>query len=54
MTARPGAIKSIIKIELTQPRDSSSDSFRDYERRIYADLDAELAKSFALEGHVAS
>lgn len=54
MTARPGAIKSIIRIDLAQPRDSSSDEFRDYERRIYADLDAELAKSFALEGHMAS
>jgi len=54
MTARPGAIKSIIKIDLPQPRESTSDQFRDYERRIYADLDAELAKSFALEGHLAS
>ncbi len=54
MTSRPGAIKSIIAVDLPQPRDATSDAFRELERRIYADLDAELAKSFALEGHVAT
>jgi NitT/TauT family transport system ATP-binding protein len=54
MTARPGAIKADIRIDLPQPRDSTSDAFREYERRIYADLDAELAKSFAMEGHLAT
>ena len=54
MTARPGAIKSIVPIDLAHPRDSTTDRFRDYERSIFADLDAELAKSFASEGHLAT
>lgn len=54
MTARPGAIKSIISIDLPHPRDAASDAFRDYERQIYNDLEAELAKSFADEGRVAT
>jgi len=53
MTARPGEIKSIRAVDLAHPRDSTTDSFRDHERTIYADLDAELAKSFALEGQLA-
>ena len=54
MTARPGAIKSIVPIDLPHPRDSTTDRFRDYERTIFAELDAELAKSFAGEGHLAT
>ena len=54
MTARPGAVKSDIRITLPQPRDSTSEGFRELERAIYADLDAELAKSFAMEGHLAT
>ena len=50
MTARPGAVKSIIRIDLAHPRDSTSAKFRELERTIYADLDAELAKSIAEEG----
>jgi ABC-type nitrate/sulfonate/bicarbonate transport system ATPase subunit len=53
MTARPGAIKSIVSIALPHPRDSTSAEFRDIERGIYADLDAELAKSIAEEGRAA-
>jgi ABC-type nitrate/sulfonate/bicarbonate transport system ATPase subunit len=53
MTARPGAIKSIRAIDLSHPRDSTSTAFRDHERAIYGELDAELEKSFALEGQVA-
>lgn len=49
MTARPGRIKKILKIDLPHPRDSTSDRFRDYERELYAELDEELAKSFSLE-----
>lgn len=52
MTARPGAIKSIISIDLPHPRDTTSDAFRVYERQIYDDLESELAKSFALEGQI--
>jgi len=50
MTARPGELKSMITVDLPHPRDTSGDSFRDIERRIYADLDEELARSFAQEG----
>ncbi|MCC7016635.1 MAG: ATP-binding cassette domain-containing protein [Rhodospirillales bacterium] len=53
MTARPGAIKSIRAIDLPHPRDSTSAAFREHERAIYGELDAELEKSFALEGQVA-
>jgi ABC-type nitrate/sulfonate/bicarbonate transport system ATPase subunit len=49
MTARPGRIKKIIAIDLPHPRDSVSVRFRDYERELYAELDEELAKSFAVE-----
>jgi len=35
---------------LAHPRDSTSAKFRELERTIYADLDAELAKSIAEEG----
>ena len=50
MTARPGRIKTVIPVELTHPRDSTSDEFRAIERRVYADLDEELIKSFRMEG----
>ena len=50
MTARPGRVKSEIEVTLAQPRDITSDAFRDVERRIYNDLDDELAKAFDLEG----
>ena len=53
MTARPGAIKSIRAIEIAHPRDTTSAAFRDHERAIYDELDAELEKSFALEGQAA-
>ncbi len=46
MTARPGQIKADHAIDMEHPRDFAADVFRDMERRIYADLDAELAKSF--------
>ncbi len=50
MTARPGEVKSTIAVDLPHPRDLTADGFRDIERRIYADLDEELARSFAQEG----
>ena len=50
MTARPGRIKTELPIDLPHPRDPTSDPFRTLERRIYADLDEELAKSFRMEG----
>ena len=53
MTARPGAIKSIVRVGMMHPRDSTSAEFRELERAIYADLDAELAKSVAEEGRTA-
>jgi ABC-type nitrate/sulfonate/bicarbonate transport system ATPase subunit len=50
MTARPGTIKSDHAISLQRPRDYTSDEFREMERVIFADLDAELEKSFSLAG----
>jgi ABC-type nitrate/sulfonate/bicarbonate transport system ATPase subunit len=54
MTARPGTIKSDHEIFLPRPRDYTSDAFRDMEKVIFADLDAELEKSFSLAGEGAS
>ena len=48
MTARPGAIKSDFGIDLPYPRDFVSDEFRDVERKIFASLDEELAKTFGI------
>jgi len=50
MTARPGRIKTMMKVDLAHPRDPTSDKFREIERLIYADLDEELVKSFRMEG----
>ena len=49
MTARPGRIRRISAIDLPHPRESTSQRFLDYERELYADLDEELARSFAAE-----
>jgi len=49
MTARPGRIKKITAVDLPHPRESTSERFRDYERELYAELDEELARSFAVE-----
>jgi len=49
MTARPGHIRKMIKVDLAHPRDSTADRFRDYERELYAELDEELARSLAVE-----
>jgi ABC-type nitrate/sulfonate/bicarbonate transport system ATPase subunit len=49
MTARPGRIRRITAIDLPHPRESTSDRFRDYERELYAELDEELVRSFAVE-----
>ena len=49
MTARPGRIKTVLEVELAHPRDPTSDEFRSIERRVYAELDEELAKSFRME-----
>jgi ABC-type nitrate/sulfonate/bicarbonate transport system ATPase subunit len=49
MTARPGRIRKIITVNLPHPRDSVSERFRECERALYAELDEELARSFAVE-----
>ncbi|MGI9336729.1 MAG: ABC transporter ATP-binding protein [Gammaproteobacteria bacterium] len=54
MTARPGEVKNIVRVELPHPRDTTSTAFRDIERQIYAELDEELVKTFAQEGQAAS
>jgi ABC-type nitrate/sulfonate/bicarbonate transport system ATPase subunit len=48
MTARPGRIRKITALDLPHPRESTSERFRDCERELYAELDEELVKSFAL------
>jgi len=50
MTARPGAIKASVQVGVPHPRDTTADAFREIERTLYAHLDEELAKSFAVEG----
>ncbi len=50
MTARPGTIKSDHSISLPRSRDYASSEFREMEKVIFADLDAELEKSFSLAG----
>lgn len=50
MTARPGRIKSIIRVELPHPRDPISEEFRAIERQVFGELDEELTKSFRMEG----
>jgi ABC-type nitrate/sulfonate/bicarbonate transport system ATPase subunit len=54
MTARPGRIRKIIRIDLPHPRSSVSERFRDYEVELYAELDEELTKSFAVEAGTAA
>jgi len=46
MTARPGRIKSEIRVDMPHPRDVTAEDFRAYERTIYELLDDELAKTF--------
>jgi ABC-type nitrate/sulfonate/bicarbonate transport system ATPase subunit len=49
MTARPGRIRSDIRVELPHPRDNTAPEFTELERDIYAQLDEELTRSFGLE-----
>lgn len=46
MTARPGRFKAVVGIDLAHPRDFRSDDFHALERRVYEELDEELAKTF--------
>jgi ABC-type nitrate/sulfonate/bicarbonate transport system ATPase subunit len=50
MTARPGRVKTVLNVDIPHPRDPTEEHFRAIERRVYADLDEELAKSFRMEG----
>lgn len=49
MTARPGSIKSDIKVDLEYPRDFTAENFRTLEKQVYNQLDEELAKTFDLQ-----
>ena len=49
MTARPGRIRSDIRVDLPHPRDNTAPEFTELERDIYAQLDEELTRSFGLE-----
>lgn len=47
MTARPGRIKEIVKIELPRPRDVTSTDFNEYRRRVTLLLEDEVQATFA-------
>ncbi|HEY1363491.1 MAG TPA: ABC transporter ATP-binding protein [Xanthobacteraceae bacterium] len=47
MTARPGLVKAIVRIDLPRPRDSTSDAFNTYRREISRLIQAESRKVFA-------
>jgi NitT/TauT family transport system ATP-binding protein len=47
MTARPGVVKAIVKIEMPRPRDATSDAFNHYRREITQLIEAESRKVFA-------
>ena len=49
MTARPGRFKAVMSVDLAHPRDFRSDEFHALERRVYEELDEELAKTFDLD-----
>jgi NitT/TauT family transport system ATP-binding protein len=46
MTARPGLIKAIIPIDLTRPRDPTSDAFNRYRRELVQLIEVESRKVF--------
>jgi ABC-type nitrate/sulfonate/bicarbonate transport system ATPase subunit len=47
MTARPGRIKEIVKIDLPRPRDVTSTDFNEYRRRVTLLLEDEVQATFA-------
>lgn len=49
MTARPGSIKSEIRIPVAHPRDVTSLELQSIERNLYTQLDEELSKTFAVD-----
>jgi ABC-type nitrate/sulfonate/bicarbonate transport system ATPase subunit len=50
MSSRPGRIRAEWKVDAPRPRDMISEELLRLERKIYALLDEELAKSFGSEG----
>lgn len=51
MSARPGRIRELIKIELPNRTDTTSPEFNDYKRHILSLLRPEALEGAALEGH---
>ncbi len=47
LTARPGTVKAIVRIDLPRPRDATSDAFNTYRRDITQLIEVELRKVFA-------
>jgi NitT/TauT family transport system ATP-binding protein len=47
MTARPGLVKAIVTIDLTRPRDSTSNAFNNYRRELTQLIEVESRKVFA-------
>ena len=47
LTARPGTVKAIVRIDLPRPRDATSDAFNTYRRDITQLIEVESRKVFA-------
>jgi NitT/TauT family transport system ATP-binding protein len=54
MTARPGRIKSVLRIDLPRPRDESEPRMIELRRRLLAELSEEIARSMQQENEDAS
>jgi NitT/TauT family transport system ATP-binding protein len=54
MTARPGRIKSVLRIDLARPRDESEPRMIELRRRLLAELSEEIARSMQQENEDAS
>ena len=54
MTARPGRIKSVLRVELARPRDEAEPRMIELRRRLLAELSEEIARSMQQENEDAS